>query len=454
MRRSLLARFAIIVTGLVAAMPAAAAPDAPKVIGKLAPVETFALPNGLQVAVLRDDAVPVVSVQVWYHAGSKDEPRDRRGAAHMFEHMMFKGTVHVRPDAHAQSISEIGGHGNATVDEDASYYADTLPAAYMDYAVHLEAERMRNLLFRAPQIDAAREVVRDELRQQDASPFARGLLSCLAVAYLKHPYASTAAGNLKDLDAISADDLRKFYDAYYQPGNAMLVVVGKVATADVKASAERWFGAIPKASDPPRPAAAAQEPAQTTRRREVAEPGPVGMTLVGWHIPPAKDQDIAALQVTSLVLGAGDGSRLKLRLKTADPKTKQALAFEAGMETLVHEDPGVAVVFGAYRDPAQADAVLAAILDEVGKLAAKGPTGDELRRAKNQAQSGFVFALGNVQGLGEIIGRSWVFTGNPSAFMREVDQIEKVSIADVQRVVKQYLSADHATVVVVPQRVR
>src|SRR4051812_3534168 len=113
MRRSLLARLAIIVTGLVAAVPAVAAPEAPKLIGKLAAVETFALPNGLQVAVLHSDAAPVVSVQVWYHAGSKDEPRDRRGSAHMFEHMMWKGTVHGRPDAHAQSVSELGGHGNA-----------------------------------------------------------------------------------------------------------------------------------------------------------------------------------------------------------------------------------------------------------------------------------------------------------------------------------------------------
>jgi len=454
MRCSLLARLALIVTGLVAVKPAVAAPDAPKVIGKLAAVETFALPNGLQVAVLPDDVAPVVSVQVWYHAGSKDEPRDRRGEAHMFERMMFKGTVHVRPDAHAQSISEIGGHGNARIDEDASYFVDTLPAAFLDYAIHLEAERMRNLLLRPAMIDAVREVVRDELRQQDASAFARGILSCLAVAYLKHPYAWTAAGNLKDLDAISADDLRKFYDTYYQPGNAMLVVVGKVTTADVKASAERWFGAIPKASDPPRPAAAAQEPAQTTRRREVAEPGPVGMTLVGWHLPPAKDPDIHALQVAAMVLGASEGSRLKQRLKTADPKTKQVLAFEAGMDMLVREDPGFAVAFGAYRDPAQADAVLAAILDEIGKLATRGPTADELRRAKNQAQSGFVFSLDNVQGLGEIIGRSWIFTGNPGAFMREVDEVEKVSIADIQRVVKQYLSADRTTVVVVPQRVR
>jgi len=453
MRRSLLARL-VIVAGLAAAVPAAAAPDVPKSVGKLPPVETFALANGLRVAVLHSDAAPVVSVQVWYHAGSKDERPDRRGTAHMFEHMMFKGTAHVRADAYTQAINALGGYVNAATDEDATHYVDTLPADYLDFAVRLEAERMRSLLFRKDMIDGERAVVKDELRQQDSSPFARGLLGCLAVSYLKHPYAWTATGNAKDLDAASADDLKKFYDTYYQPNNAMLVVVGKVSASDVKASAEKWFGAIPKAADPPRPAAAAQEPAQTARRREVAEPGPIGITLVGWHIPPAKDKDIYALQLASIVLGAGEGSRLKRRLKTTDPKTKLPLAVEAGMDAIVREDPGMAIALGAYRDAAQADTVEAAIFDEVGKLAAKGPTGDELRKAKNQVQSGFVFSLESAQGLGEAIGRSWIFTGNPSSFLRDLDEVEKVSAADVQRVAKQYLSTDHATVVVVPPKAR
>lgn len=454
MRRSQLPRLVTIVAGLAVAVPAASAPDVPKTVGKLPAVETFALPNGLQVAVLRSDAAPVVSVQVWYHAGSKDERRDRRGTAHMFEHMMFEGTTHVRPEAYTQSISGVGGYVNAATDEDATHFIDTLPAPYLDYAVRLEAERMRNLVFRAPMIEAQRAVVKDEIRQQGASPFARGLMGCLAVAYQKHPYAWTASGNAKDLDATSADDLKKFYDTYYQPNNALLVVVGKVTAAEVKASAEKWFGAIPRASDPPRPAAATPEPAQTSPRRETAEPGPIGMVLVGWHLPPAKDKDIYALQLASIVLGAGEGSRLKLRLKTADPKTKLALAVEAGMDTIVREDPGMAVALGAFREPGQADPAVAAILDEVGKLAARGPSADELRKAKNQVQSGFVFSLENAQGLAEAIGRSWIFTGNPSSFRRDVDEVEKVSAADVQRVTKQYLGADHATVVVFPPKAR
>ncbi|HEX7837832.1 MAG TPA: pitrilysin family protein [Kofleriaceae bacterium] len=403
---------------------------------------------------LRSDAAPVVSVQVWYHAGSKDEPRERRGTAHMFEHLMFKGTEHVRPDAHAQSVELFGGYVNAATDEDTTHFTDTLPAAYLDYAVRLEADRMRNLRFTKPMVDAERQVVEAEIRQQDASPFARGLLACLASAYQKHPYASTSAGIAKELDATSPDDLKKFYDTYYQPNNALLVVVGKVTTAEVRASAETWFGPIARGGDLPRPAAGSQEPAQTARRHKVVDPGTVGLTLIGWHVPGAKDKDLSALQLAANVLGTGDASRLKARLKAVDPKTKRALALDAGVDAFIREDPGMLIALGAYLDPAQADAVEAAISDEIARLAAKGPSADELRKAKNQVQSSFLFSLETTQGLGEAIGRAWIFTGNPASFLSEADDLEKVSAADIQRVVKQYLSPDRATVVVIPPKAR
>jgi zinc protease len=428
---------------LVAAAVSSAMAHMPK-------VETFELSNGLKVAVLQVDSAPVVAVQVWYHAGSKDEPRDRRGSAHMFEHMMFKGTQHVRPEAHAQFLNGVGGYVNAQTDEDATHYIDNVPADYLDFAVELEAERMRNLMFRPDMIATEKEVVKEEIRQQENSPIAKGFLRFLAIAYTTHPYAWTAAGTIKDLDQTTPADLEKFYDAYYEPNNAMLVVVGKTTPEAVKASAEKWFGKIPKGGEPPRPAAKEQEPQQTSQRSETVEPGQVGVTFVGWHIPAAKDKDIYALQVASILLGAGDSSRLKVRLK-GDKKHK-ALALEGGMESLVREDPGIAIAFGAYLDAAQAKPVEDAIFDEVKKLADKGPAADELRKAKNEVQSGFVFSLEHAQGLAEAIGRSWILTGDPTQFLRDVDEIEKVSAADVQRVAKQYFGADRATVVVIPPK--
>jgi zinc protease len=434
----------------------ASAQPAPSTVSKLPQVETFTLANGLQVSVLATDAhaAPVVAVQVWYHVGSKDEARDRRGSAHMFEHMMFKGTSHLRGEEHAQFINGIGGYVNAQTDEDATHYINTLPSDYMDFAVRLEAERMRNLLFRKEMIDTEREVVKEEIRQQENSPIAKGFLRFLEVAFTKHPYAWTAGGTIKDLDQTTPADLQKFYNAYYQPGNALLVVVGKVTVADVKASAEKWFGPIAKAPPPPRPAAAAQEPEQTQKRKETVEAGQIGLTLVGFHVPPAKDKDVYALQVASIILGAGESSRLKVRLKTIDKKSGRPLALDGGMESLVREDPGISIALGAYLDPAAADGVEAAIFDEIKKLGTAGPSADELRKAKNQVQSGFVFSLENVQGLAEAIGRSWILTGNPTSFIKDVDLIERVTAADVKKVVTKYMSPDRATVVVIPPKGR
>jgi zinc protease len=462
MRRllSVLALLGLVVPTSAAPVPAQKAPPAAgaktgaKAIAQLPTIEKFTLSNGLEVAFIAIDAAPVVAVQVWYRAGSKDEPRDRRGSAHMFEHMMFKGTQHVRAEAHAQFVNGIGGYVNAQTDEDATHYINTLPSDYLDFAIQLEAERMRNLLFRKEMIDVEREVVKEEIRQQENSPIAKGFLRFLEVAFTKHPYAWTAGGKIGDLDATTPADLKKFYDHYYQPNNAMLVVAGKATLEQVKASAEKHFGRIAKGAEPPRPAKDAQEPTQSQKRREVVEPSQIGLTLVGWHIPAARDKDIYALQVASIILGAGESSRLKVRLKKTDPKTKKPLALDGGVEALVREHPGIMVALGAYLDKAQIEPVEAAIFDEVKKLATTGPGAEELRKAKNQVQSGFTFSLEQVQGLATAMGRSWILTGDASSFVRDVDELEKVTAADVKRVVSKYFTVEKATIVVIPPRGR
>jgi zinc protease len=232
----------------------------------------------------------------------------------------------------------------------------------------------------------------------------------------------------------------------------MLVVVGKTTRAQVEAAANKWFGPIPKAADPPRPAASAQEPMQKEKRREVVEPGQIGLTIVGWHVPSAKDKDIYPLQVAAIILGAGESSRIKIRLKAIDPKTKQPFALDGGTEAVVREDPGMVVALGAYLDKTRAEPVEAALFDEVKKLGDTGPSADELRKAKNQVLAGFTFSLERVQGLAEAIGHSWILTGDPQTFLHDADIVEKVSAADVQRVIKQYLTPDKSTVVVIPPK--
>jgi zinc protease len=448
------AALAAVAPAAAAAQPAKAAAAKPAARSALAlpTLERFRLDNGLEVAFMPLPGAPAVSVQVWYHVGSKDEPRDRRGSAHMFEHMMFKGSQRVRAEDHARSVSRIGGYVNAVTNEDATYYVNVLPADYLDHALALEAERMRNLLFREEMVATEREVVKEEIRQQENNPLAQGLLKFLGVAFSKHPYAWNAGGTIADLDRTTVADLKKFYDTYYVPSNALLVVVGNVDRARVEAAAKKHFAAIPAGAAVPRPADAAAEPAQAEVRRAQVEGGQVGMTLVGYKVPAAKHADIYALQALSLILGNGDSARLVRRIKEAEPGAKAALGIAAGTPILVREHPGVFLTFAAYIDPSKGAAVEAALVDEVKKISARGVTAEELRTAKNQIQASFVFGLQGAAGLGEQIGTSWILTGDPGQFLRDIDEIEKLTVADLQRAARTYLDPGKATIVVVPAK--
>ena len=392
----------------------------------------------------------MVAVQLWYHAGSKDEPRDRRGSAHMFEHMMFRGTAHVRPEGHAKFIASLGGEYNAQTSEDATFYKNVVPAAHLDFVVGLEAERMRNLLFRDDMIATEREVVKEEIRRQAADPIVRGLLRFLAIAYTKHPYAWTAGGDLGDLDRTTTADLQAFYQTYYQPSNALLVVVGNATLAQVRTAAEKHFGGIAGAPLPPRPSVASPEPAQTEQRREVLEPSQIGMVFAGFKIPPGNHADVPALQVASVILGAGESARLRQRIRAVDPARKKPLGLDAAVPFLVREDPGLLLTIGVFREADAADAVEAALFDEVGKLAKKPPGADEVSRAKQQLLASFVFGMDNPAGLAEQLGQAWILTGDPGTLAEELGGLDRVTPADVARVASTYLVPARATVVVVP----
>src|SRR5262249_50515903 len=161
---------------------------------------------------------PVVSVQVWYHAGSKDEAPQLRGSAHMFEHIMFKGTTHVPPEGHARMIAKIGGTYNAQTMDDATMFYDQVPSQYMEFALSLEAERMRGLLFRKATLDTEREVVKEEKRQRiDNSPVGKAIERFHQLAFTRHPYGTIGFGTMQDLDRLTPGDLKRFYDTYYVP---------------------------------------------------------------------------------------------------------------------------------------------------------------------------------------------------------------------------------------------
>ncbi|MEM9491606.1 MAG: pitrilysin family protein, partial [Myxococcota bacterium] len=231
------------------------------------------------------------------------------------------------------------------------------------------------------------------------------------------------------------------------PNNAMLVVVGAVTREQVEAAAKKWFGAIPRGEAPPRPADASPEPKQTEKRRKVVEPGQIGLIVGGYHIPEGKHKDIYALQLASVILGAGESSRLHQRLVSGEKVSVQAAA-----PILVREHPGLFALFAAYLDPGQSDKIEALLADEVAKLRRAPVTARELAKAKNQLLSAFVFSLEGVAGVAQRIGTSWIQTGDPAAWLSSIERFNAVTVADIQRVANAYLTENNSTVVVIPPR--
>jgi zinc protease len=261
---------------------------------------------------LAEHKAPIATVQVFYHVGSKDEHVGIRGVAHMFEHMMFKGSQHVPPEEHARLLKEVGGQVNAFTDEDMTAYHDTVPPSYVGFALQLEAERMRQLKLMQQTVDSERQVVEEEKRLRiDNDPIGKAIEKFRALAFVKHPYNWTPIGTSRSREG-HARDCQRFYDTYYQPNNATLIVVGDVDERTVRKLDEQHFGPIPRG---PRRRAAVEEPPQTamraeTLRIEVQIPVVVG----GYHIPRAADPDMPALEVLATALSSGESSRMHQRL--------------------------------------------------------------------------------------------------------------------------------------------
>ena len=418
-----------------AAKPAKAAPaTAASVATPKLDVKNWTLPNGLQVLFLADHKAPIATVQVFYHVGSKNEHLGIRGVAHMFEHMMFKGSTHVPPEEHARLLKEVGGQVNAFTTEDLTAYHDTVPPSYVGFALQLEAERMRNLKLFQSTIDSERKVVEEEKRLRvDNDPVGKAIEKFRALAYTKHPYNWTAIGTIEDLEKVTPADCQRFYDTFYQPSNATLIVVGDVDEQTVRKQIDQYFGPIPRAPEPPRdhpPEPPQTETRSATLQIEVQIPIVVG----GYHIPSAADPDMPALEVLAAILSSGESSRLPERLVRHDH-----LAIAAGGVTESMEDPGLFIVYAASlpnKDQAQ---IWTALAQEIARVRDKPVEAAELDKAKNQLAAGFVFGLETVDGIAMRLGEAQYVEGDWHRFIEGVTRYLAVTAADVQRVAKKYL---------------
>jgi zinc protease len=397
-------------------------------------VKSWRLANGLEVLFLANHDAPIATVQVFYHVGSKDEHVGIRGVAHMFEHMMFKGSERVPPEDHARLLKEVGGQVNAFTTEDITAYHDTVPPSYVGFAMKLEAERMRHLKLFPETVSSERKVVEEEKRLRiDNNPIGKAIERFRALAFTKHPYAWTAAGTIEDLEKVTPADCQRFYDTYYQPGNATLVVVGDLDEAEVRKLAEEHFGPLPAGPAPPRNKI--EEPGQTEARRDkLALEVQVPVVVAGYHVPRASDPDLPALEVLAAILSNGESSRLHQRLVRKDK-----LAIGAGGVVQSLEDSGLFLAYAAFlpmRDPAK---VRQAIYDEIARARTEPVSASELEKAKNQLAASFIYALQTVDGIATDLGEYQYVYGDWREFGKGAARYMAVTAADVTRVARKYL---------------
>jgi len=398
------------------------------------------LENGLEVITLEDFSCPIVAVQLWYHVGSKDEQPERQGFAHMFEHIMFRGTDKLGPTDHDAYIRRVGGMSNGHTGFDRTVYEETLPAKQLELALWLEAERMTFLKIDQESFDTERKVVEEERRMGLNQPYGTLYEKLLAEVFKVHPYRWTPIGNIPDLRAASVQELRDFWKRYYVPSNATLIIVGAVKHKDAQRLASRYFGWIPHYDEPARVTVKEPEPAEKRTVKLEEENAPAPAAGVVYRTVPISDKNSIAIDLLAEILGGGRSSRLYRELVA-----EKQLAVGAAAETWSLEQDGLFGA-GAVMPPFGVDAnsVLAIIEGHISRLRREAVSERELMKAKNQMLRGLVTENLKIESKAEMLGDAAVEYGDVSQVNRWMDDIRKVTAADIQRVANEYLTAERA----------
>lgn len=403
-------------------------------------VSSFHLENGLEVVVIPDHRAPVVTHMLWYHVGSADEEPGKSGIAHFFEHLMFKATKTYPAGEFSRKVAEIGGQENAFTSYDYTAFYQQLAPQALEMAMTYEADRMENLILNDEVVKTERDVVLEERRSRvDSNPSSLLSEEVNATLYQNHPYRMPVIGWLHEMEKLNLTDALAFYQKYYTPNNATLVVSGDIDTATVKALAEKTYGKVPRRAEPgkrERP----QEPEQNTKRTvSLADPRVSQPSFQKMWLAPsytnAKPGEAEALDLLSEILGGSSRSRIYQTLVVKDGSAANAGAYYQGSSL----DDGSFGVYGSPRGDATLKDVESGIDAQVARIIKDGVTEDELEKARNRFLKSVIFARDSQTGMARIYG-STLSTGQTIKDIDEwPDRIKAVKVQDIQEVAKRYL---------------
>jgi zinc protease len=404
-------------------------------------VQEFLLDNGLKVLLLEDHKSPVVTFQVWYRVGSRNEKDGKSGLSHFLEHMLFKGTEKIKPEEYSRIIAKNGGRSNAFTSSDVTVYFATMSRDKIDIEIELEADRMANALLGETYFEPEKKVIQEErrLRTEDNPVAALGEVTG-AVAYMIHPYRRPVIGWMEDIRNLTRQDLLDHYKLYYTPNNAFIVMAGDFSAEEMLPKIKAAFGQIPRGVEPPK--VRAEEPPQRGERRVILKKeAELPFVLMYYHTPNMKSPDSYALDLLSVVLAGGRSSRLyhdlvyQKRLARSVDADYHGLSIDPSVFSLTAQlMPG--------KEPAELEREMDRLLEQIkSELISER----ELEKAKNQIEAAFVFGQDSIFGQAMKIG-SYEAVGDWRLMDSYLDGIRKVTREDIQRVARQYLDRDRRTV--------
>jgi len=429
---------AAVVTALLAVVSVSAA-DGPVI--KFTDVK---LKNGLRVIVSEDHSAPTFSLAVTYNVGSADEKARRTGFAHLFEHMMFKGSENVGDGEHFTQIFDNGGSMNGTTNQDRTLYFETLPANQLELALFLESDRMKSLDITKANLDNQRNAVQEERRLGlDNQPYGKTYEKVGEQAYDNPAYKHSVIGSMEDLNAASVDDVATFFKTYYAPNNAVLSIVGDIDTKKTMALIEKYFGAISRQPDPKRPDLT--EPPHTAERRSTIEDPLARLPQVdiAFVTPPAGSPEFEALDVVSWVLSSGRSARLNQVVV----REKQLAVF-ANAGNPDKRGPGLFQVSAQVAPGKNPADVEAALLDEIEKVKSGPIHAWEIEKAQNNAIRQQAAAVTSTLQRAIQLGEYALFFDNPNLVNTRAQNYQKITTADVQRVATKYFTKENRSVVI------
>lgn len=402
-------------------------------------IEEYKLSNGLRVVFNPDNAIPVVSVAVYYNVGSRNERDGRTGFAHLFEHMMFQGSENVPKAGHFQYIMKAGGTMNGTTSSERTNYYETLPANQLPLALWLESDRMRSLAVTQENLDNQREAVKEEKRlRYDNQPYGQIFDLINEMIYKNFANSHSTIGSMDHLDDATVEDVQEFFRIYYAPNNAVLTLSGAFDQQIAKDLIETYFGDIP--SQPLPPDLDVSEPPEVaeTYREWEDKLAPFPAFLIGWKIPPRRTPEFHALYLAGKTLYDGESSRLYQKLVKGKESVIQLFGF-------TDERRGPSSIFvGAIPKPEEdLSLIRETIMNEIQDLATHGPTAEEMEKLENQLLNDSIRHRQSSMSRAQQIAEYALYDGDPTIVNRELDELLSVTGEQIRMAAAQFLNTDN-----------